>query len=66
VLDSADGPSSLAASMSTMVELLEGQIDAAATNGIRWGSHFALVAVVSHFPELKPELECSGLDAMRT
>jgi hypothetical protein len=34
VLDNADGKSSLAASLSTVVELLEGQVDIAAANGI--------------------------------
>jgi hypothetical protein len=49
VLDNADGLSSMAASMSTVVELLEGRIDTAATNRVRWGSHSALVAIVPHF-----------------
>jgi hypothetical protein len=60
VLDNADGPSSLAAFMSTTVELLEGRIDATVTNGVRWGSRSVLVATVSHFPELKFELELLG------
>jgi hypothetical protein len=34
VLDTADGLSCLAASMSTVVELLEGHIDAATANGV--------------------------------
>jgi hypothetical protein len=49
VLDSVDEPSSLPASMSMVVELLEGQIDAAAVNGVHLGSHSALVVVMSHF-----------------
>jgi hypothetical protein len=57
VLGSVDGPSSLAASMSTAAELLEGWIDAVGANGVRWGARSALVATVSHFPELKTELE---------
>jgi hypothetical protein len=60
VLDNTDGLSSLAASMSTVVELLEGRIDAAAANGVHWGSHSALVAAVSHFLELKSELALLG------
>jgi hypothetical protein len=60
VLGSADGPSSLAASMSTVVELLKGRIDAGAANGVCWGSRSALVAAVSHFLELKTELEVLG------
>jgi hypothetical protein len=49
VLDNANGPSSLAASMSMAVELLKGRMDATAANGVRWGSHSALVATVLHF-----------------
>jgi hypothetical protein len=49
VLGNADGLSSMAASMSMVVELLEGRIDTAATNTVRWGSHSALVAIVPHF-----------------
>jgi hypothetical protein len=60
VLDNVDGPSSLAASMSTAVELLEGWNDAAATNGVHWGSRSVLVAAVSHFLELKTKLELLG------
>jgi hypothetical protein len=60
MLDSADMPSSLAASMYTVVELLKGRIDAAAANGVRWGAHSALVAGVSHFPKLNSELEFLG------
>jgi hypothetical protein len=49
VLGRADGPSYLAASLSMVVELHEGRIDAAAANGVDWGSRSALVATVSHF-----------------
>jgi hypothetical protein len=49
MLDGADGPSSLVASLSMVVELLEGHIDAAATNGVRWGTQSALVATLLHF-----------------
>jgi hypothetical protein len=35
VLDNVDESSFLAASLSTVVELLEGQIDVATTNGVR-------------------------------
>jgi hypothetical protein len=41
-------------------ELLEGQIDAAAANGVCWGSRSMLFAAVSHFLELKTELEVLG------
>jgi hypothetical protein len=60
VLGSADGPSSLATSVSRAAELLKSWIDAAATNRVRWGSRSALVGSVSHFPELKTELEVLG------
>jgi hypothetical protein len=59
-LFSANGSSSLAASMSMVVELLEGRIDVAATNGVRWESRSTLVAAVSHIPGLKTELEVLG------
>jgi hypothetical protein len=55
VLGGTDGSSLLATSMSTVAELLESCIDAAAANGVRWGSRTALVAIVSHFPELDVE-----------
>jgi hypothetical protein len=57
VLDNADGPSSLAASLSTVVELLEGQVNAAATNGVRYRTQSALVAALLHFLLLDAELE---------
>jgi hypothetical protein len=57
VLGSADGPSFLAASMFEAVELLKGRIDVVATNSVCWGSRSVLVAAMSHFPELKTELE---------
>jgi hypothetical protein len=60
VWGSADGPSSLAASMSAPAELLKGRIDAAATNEVHWGSRSALVGPVSHLLELKNELEVLG------
>jgi hypothetical protein len=57
VLDQAEGPSSLAASLSTAVELLEGWVNATAVNGVCWGTRSALVTALSHFPELEAELE---------
>jgi hypothetical protein len=60
VLGSVDGPSSLAASMPTVAELLKGQIDAVAANRVHWGSRSVLVATVSHFLELETELEVLG------
>jgi hypothetical protein len=52
-----DGPLSLAASVSMTSELLEDQIDATTANGVCWGSCSTLVAIVSHFQELKTDLE---------
>jgi hypothetical protein len=57
VLGNVDGLSSLAASLSMVAELLEGRIDTMAANGVRWGTQSALVVALSHFPELKSELE---------
>jgi hypothetical protein len=70
VLGSADGPSSLAASMSMATKLLEGWINPTAANGVYWGSRSMLVAVVTHFQKLKTELEARvqaqrGLDRGR-
>jgi hypothetical protein len=65
VLDNIDGLTSLAASLSIVVELRKGQIDTVATNGVYWGTRSTLVAALSHFPELKSELELlrSGCNA---
>jgi hypothetical protein len=57
VLDNADQSSSLAVSMSTVAELLEGQVDTVAANGVRWGTRSVLVAVLSHIPKLEAEAE---------
>jgi hypothetical protein len=60
VLDDVDAPSSLLASLSIVVELLESQISATATNGVRWRTWSAFVAALSHLPELKSELGLLG------
>jgi hypothetical protein len=60
VLSNVEGPSSLIASLSMVAKLLEGQIDIATINGVRWGTQSVLVATMSHFPELKSELELLG------
>jgi hypothetical protein len=52
VLGSTDRSSLLVTSMSMVMELLKSQIDATATNRVRWGSCTMLVAVVSHFLEM--------------
>jgi hypothetical protein len=44
-------------------ELLEEWIDAMATKEVRWGTQSALVAALSHFQELKFELELHGFRA---
>jgi hypothetical protein len=60
VLERADGTSSLAASLSSAVELIEDCIDVVAVNGVCWGTWSALPATVSHFPELGNEMELLG------
>jgi hypothetical protein len=60
VLDWADGPSSLAASLSMTAELLEGWVDVTAANEVHWGTWSALVTALSHFLELEAELELLG------
>jgi hypothetical protein len=57
VLHSIDGLSSLVASLSMVVELLEDQINVTAANEACWETRSALVAALSHFPKLKSELE---------
>jgi hypothetical protein len=47
VLGSVGGPSSLAASVCIVAELLEGQIDTAAADGVRWGARSTLGAALS-------------------
>jgi hypothetical protein len=60
VLGNEDRLSSLAASLSMVAELFEGQIDTAAANGVQWGAQSALVAALSQFMELKTDLELLG------
>jgi hypothetical protein len=60
VLDWADKPSSLAASLSMVAELLEGHIDIAVANGARWGARSVLVAALSLFPELETKMGLLG------
>jgi hypothetical protein len=60
VLGDVGGSSLMATSLSAITEQLEGRIDAAATNMVRWGSRSALLAVVSDFPELDADLEVLG------
>jgi hypothetical protein len=60
VLHGAGEPSSLVTSMTVATELFKNWIDAATANGVLWGSHSALVPVVSHFQELDVDLEVVG------
>jgi hypothetical protein len=57
VMDNVGEPSSLAASLSTMVELLRDRIDTEVTSGVNCETQSALVAALSHLPELNSELE---------
>jgi hypothetical protein len=43
-----------------VAESHEDQINIATTNGVRWGACSALFAALSHFLELKAELELLG------
>jgi hypothetical protein len=60
VLNNTDAPSFLAASLSMVVELIEGRINTVASSGVRQGTQSVLVAALSHFPELNSELELLG------
>jgi hypothetical protein len=60
VLEQADGPSSLVASLSSAAGLLEGCIDVIAANGVHWGTQSALATALSHFSESGAELELLG------
>jgi hypothetical protein len=61
VLERSDEAPSLAAALSITVDVIEGRVDAAATNGVHWGAWLVLTAILSHFPEL--ELLGSGYNA---
>ena len=65
VLGASQGPSSLPAALESVADAVENRLDAAATNGVRWGTRSSLVVTLSHFPELEAELELlgSGRDA---
>jgi hypothetical protein len=42
VLGNVEGSSSLAASLSMVAELLEGQVDTMVANGVRWGDSICI------------------------
>jgi hypothetical protein len=56
MLDKVDGPSSLAASLSTVAKLLKGGFDTVAASRVHRGTRSALVAPLLHFPEPEKEL----------
>jgi hypothetical protein len=60
LLERSDEMPSRAVVLSSTAEQIEGRVDAAATNGVNWGSWLALTTVLSHFPELELELELLG------
>jgi hypothetical protein len=60
VLGGPTGTSSLAASLSLVLELIEGRVDATAANGVCWGAWSVLTTALSHFLELEIELELLG------
>jgi hypothetical protein len=53
VLKGSDGMSSLARSLSSAADLIEGRVDAAVANGVHWEARLALTTTLSHFPELE-------------
>jgi hypothetical protein len=60
VLKGSDEASSLAASLSSAADLIEGRVQAAAANGVHWGARLALITALLHFPKLEPKLELLG------
>jgi hypothetical protein len=60
VLKGSNEASSLAVSLSSATDLIEGCVNVEAANGVYWGAQLALTAALSHFPELEPELELLG------
>jgi hypothetical protein len=53
VLGNVDRPSSLVMSVSMAAKEVQGWINTAVANGVRWGIQSALVAAMSHFLKLK-------------
>jgi hypothetical protein len=60
VLKRSHETSSLAVSLSWTADQVEDRVDTAATNRVHWGARLTLIATLSHFPELEPELELVG------
>jgi hypothetical protein len=53
VLKGSNEMSSLAKSLSSVMDLIEGCINAAATNEVHWGARLVLTAALSQFLELE-------------
>jgi hypothetical protein len=60
VLKRSNKTSSLATSLSSAADLIEGHVDVAAANGVHWGVRLVLTAILSHFPEFETELVLHG------
>jgi hypothetical protein len=52
--------SSLATSLFLAMGLIEDDVNAMTTNGVRWGTRSVLATALLHFPELEVELELLG------
>jgi hypothetical protein len=60
VLQRFDEAPSIVAALSSTTNLIEGRVDAAATNRVHWGGRLALTIVLLHFSKLGLELELLG------
>jgi hypothetical protein len=60
VLKGSIKTTSLAASLSSVVDLIKGHINVVTANGVHWGTRLALITTLSQFPKLEPELELLG------
>jgi hypothetical protein len=60
VLKRSDEASSLVAALFSIADLIKGCVDAVVVDGVHWGAQLALTVVLSHFPELEPELLLLG------
>jgi hypothetical protein len=60
VLKRSDEASSLVAALFSIANLIKGCVDAVVVDGVHWGAQLALTVVLSHFPELEPELLLLG------
>jgi hypothetical protein len=60
VLERSSEAPSLAAVLSSTMDLIKGHVDALAANGDHSGAWLALTAILLHFPEQELELELLG------